>query len=81
MNLHEGEFSRQLLCSVVGLCRSTLYYQAQPADDLALRSALEQIALAFSRYGYRRMTAELRRRGWVVNHNVVTPFDWTLIPH
>lgn len=71
MNQHGGEFSRQLLCAVVDLARSTLYYQAQPADDLALRSALEQIALEFPRYGYRRMTAELQRRGWVVNHKHV----------
>jgi putative transposase len=56
-------FSRELLCAMLELPRSTLYYHAQPADDLNLRSALETVALEFPRYGYRRMTAELQRRG------------------
>lgn len=71
MNQHADEFSRELLCAVVDLPRSTSYYQTQPADDLDLRSALEQVALEFPRYGYRRMTAELQRRGWAVNHKRV----------
>ena len=71
MNQHAGEFNRELLCAVLALPRSTLYYQAQPADDGDLRRALEEVALAFPRYGYRRMTAELQRRGWMVNHKRV----------
>jgi putative transposase len=71
VNQHADEFSRELLCAVLELPRSTLYYQAQPAADLALRSALEEVALEFPRYGYRRMTAELQRRGWAVNHKRV----------
>jgi putative transposase len=71
VNQHADEFSRELLCAVLELPRSTLYYRAQPADDLDLRSALEEVALAFPRYGYRRMTAELQRRGWAVNHKRV----------
>ena len=71
MNQHADEFSRELLCAVLALPRSTLYYRAQPADDLDLRGALEQVALEFPRYGYRRMTAELQRRGWAVNHKRV----------
>ena len=68
---HQHEFGRQLLCDILGLARSTFYYQAQPADDSALREAMEEIALEFPRYGYRRITAELRRRGWVANHKRV----------
>jgi putative transposase len=71
VNQNADEFSRELLCAVLALPRSTLYYRAQPADDLDLRSALEEVALAFPRYGYRRMTAELQRRGWVVNRKHV----------
>lgn len=71
MNQHAAECSRELLCAVLALSRSTLYYQARPTDDVDLRSALEQVALAFPRYGYRRMTAELQRRGWTVNHKRV----------
>jgi transposase InsO family protein len=29
---------------------------------------MEKVTLEFPRYGYRRMTMELRRRGWQVNH-------------
>src|SRR5215217_6652727 len=32
---------------------------------------IERVALEFPRYGYRRMTAELRRRGAAVNHKRV----------
>ena len=38
---------------------------------MALRDALQRIALEFPRYGWRRMTAELRRSGWAVNHKRV----------
>jgi len=52
--------------------RAGLYrYRPGPpgADpDMALRDAIQQIALEFPSYGWRRMTAELQRRGWVVNH-------------
>jgi putative transposase len=67
----QDEFGRRLLCSVLDLARSSLYYQPQVADDLALRSALEAVALEFPRYGYRRITAELQRRHWLVNHKHV----------
>ena len=50
---------------------STYYYQPHPAEDLDVREALEEIALEFPRYGYRRVTAELARRGWQVNHKRV----------
>jgi putative transposase len=36
--------------------------------DVELRDAIERIVLKFSGYGYRRVTAELCRRGWAVNH-------------
>ena len=60
-------------CSVRRLCRllevapSSYYYQDESVDERELRDHIERIALEFPRYGYRRMTAELRRRGSVVN--------------
>jgi len=36
-----------------------------------LRSRMQQIALAWPAYGYRRMHGELRRQGWSVNHKRV----------
>jgi len=43
-----------------------------PSDpDINLRSVIQNIALEFPRYGYRRMTRELCRRGIHVNHKKV----------
>jgi len=61
----------------MGLARSSYYYQPQGPSpekrkaDADLRDRIEQIALRFARYGYRRMTAQLRREGWPVNHKRV----------
>jgi len=61
----------------MGLARSSYYYQprgATPAKlqtDADLRDRLEEIALRFPRYGYRRMTRQLQREGFPVNHKRV----------
>lgn len=51
--------------------RSTYYYQRHPRDrtddDQRLIQRMEQLAQTFSRYGYRRMTAQLRLEGEQVN--------------
>jgi len=39
--------------------------------DIDLRDAIQRIALEWPCYGWRRMRAELRRRGWTVNHKRV----------
>ena len=38
---------------------------------MKLRDAIQRIALEFPSYGWPRMTAELKRRGWAVNHKRV----------
>ena len=43
----------------------------RPDDDLDLRNEIQGIALEFPCYGRPRITAELRRRGWKVNHKRV----------
>jgi putative transposase len=43
----------------------------RPADDLNLRNERQRIALEFPCYGRPRITAELKRRGWKVNHKRV----------
>jgi len=40
-------------------------------EETALRDALQRLALANRRYGYRRIGVCLRREGWVVNHKRV----------
>jgi len=44
---------------------------AGPDPDMNLRDAIQRIALEFSSYGRPRITAELKRRGWEVNHKRV----------
>ena len=44
---------------------------ARPVTDMDLRDAIQRIALEFPCYGWRRVTAELRRRGRTVNHKRV----------
>jgi len=44
---------------------------AGPDPDMNLRDAIQRIALEFSSYGRPRITAELKRRGWQVNHKRV----------
>lgn len=39
--------------------------------EMELRDAVQKIALAFPSYGYRRITADLQRGGWEVNHKRV----------
>src|SRR5579875_1052422 len=51
--------------------RDPQQYAACRQQDTALHAAIEQIAMEFPRYGYRRMTAELRRRDWPVNRKRV----------
>jgi transposase InsO family protein len=62
--------STRLLCQVLGISRSGWYAHARqpPAErDVALRAAIEDLALQFPGYGYRRITQALRRAGWRVN--------------
>ena len=59
---------------MMGLPRSTYYYTRQPSDpayprgQADLRDRTEAICAEFPRYGYRRVTAQLRHEGWRVNH-------------
>jgi putative transposase len=46
--------------------------QADPdPEEVALRDEIKRIILEFSGYGYRRVTRELARRGWQINHKRV----------
>jgi putative transposase len=69
-------FALEGLLEIAGLARSTFYYQEkaqQKPDKYADLKALIKSRFDYhkGRYGYRRMTMELRRLGHVVNHKVV----------
>ena len=52
--------------------RSTQRYEPMPGEDeKALTRDIVELASLFGRYGYRRITALLRTRGWSVNHKRV----------
>src|ERR1700691_2220172 len=63
------------MCARAGVSRSGFYRfppnPPGPDRDMKLRDAIQRIALEFPSYGWLRMTAELRRRGWAVNHKRV----------
>jgi putative transposase len=63
------------MCELAGVSRAGLYRfrpsPPEPDSDMALRDMIQRIALEFPSYGWRRMTAELQRRGWAVNHKRV----------
>jgi len=63
------------MCELGQVSRSGFYRSRREkpsADrDLQLRDAMQRIALEFPSYGWPRMTPELRRRGWAVNHKRV----------
>lgn len=68
-----------VVARVVGCPRSTLYAPARPRPQpTALQAALLEIVAEWPTYGYRRLTAELRRRGWRVGHNRVQRWLRTL---
>jgi putative transposase len=63
------------MCELGHISRSSLY-RFEPEvervdEDLNLRDAIQRIALEFPCYGRPRITAELKRRGWTVNHKRV----------
>ena len=57
---------------MLGQYRSTRRHEPLVRDDQqALTNDIVGLATRFGRYGYRRITAMLRRSGWVVNHKRV----------
>ena len=71
-----GGFRLDLLLEAARLPRSTYYYQLKQLDRLDKDKNLKaEIQVIFTEhrgnYGYRRMTLELRNRGYMVNHKRV----------
>jgi putative transposase len=72
----QGSLSIEQMCRLSGVSRAGFYRSLQERmpveEDMELRSAIQQIAVEHRRrYGYRRIAAELRRRGMPVNHKRV----------
>jgi transposase InsO family protein len=72
----QGGLSIERMCQLAQVSRAGYYRylqgQSPIEEDMTVRSAIQEIALEHRRrYGYRRMTAELRKRGMVANHKRV----------
>lgn len=71
----QGENSVQRMCWL-GQVTRTGYYRywrkVQPgSEELSAREQIHAIVFAHRFYGYRRVTAALRQRGWALNHKRV----------
>lgn len=71
--LHEGfPVSERRACAVVDQPRSTQRYCAKPkTDEATLCRRLRELVRRRPRFGYRRLTALLKREGWRVNAKLV----------
>jgi transposase InsO family protein len=72
----QGRLSVERMCRLAQVSRAGFYRSLQSCapvqEDLEVRSTIQAIAVEHRRrYGYRRITAELRRRGMPVNHKRV----------
>lgn len=62
----------------MGVNRNTVYYQLRESEakqrevaDLKIKETIEQIQLEFPYYGYRTITAQLKRQGQTLNHKKI----------
>jgi transposase InsO family protein len=72
----QGGLSVERMCQISGVSRAGYYRslaEAQPEEEqMLVRSAIQQVVLEHRRrYGYRRVTRELKARGLAVNHKRV----------
>ena len=63
------------MCEVAGFSRASYYRSLDPvnpaAADMVLRDEIQKLALEWPSYGSRRVTRELKARGWEVNRKRV----------
>jgi len=59
----------RLVCRLLDVPRSSVYYSSRhaPVDEAMLKTALLDLAGEWPTYGYRRLTAMMRRLDWPVN--------------
>ena len=72
----QGNLNTERICQLSQVSRAGFYRylkgRAATDEEMEVRSAIQEIAMEHRRrYGYRRITAELRERGMLVNHKRV----------
>jgi len=73
--LSQGEIGIERMCRLAGLSRAGYYRHwrasAPRREEMALRDAIQRLALGNRHYGYRRIAALLGQEGWKANHKRV----------
>ena len=69
----QGPLSRRRMCRLSGVPRASFERRPEPESEWArsARQALREVALECPAYGYRRVLAELQRRGWQIGERRV----------
>jgi transposase InsO family protein len=71
----QGTLGIERMCALTSVSRASYYRYwrrvAPGREQIELRDVLQRLALGHRHYGYRRLTALLRRDGWAVNHKRV----------
>jgi transposase InsO family protein len=72
----QGKLSIERMCQLAGVSRAGFYRSLEEREpvrvEMRVRAEIQQIFVEHKRrYGYRRVSAELRRRGMPVNHKRV----------
>lgn len=67
----QGALGIERMCALTGVSRASYYrhwHRVAPGrEQIELRDVLQRLAVGHRHYGYRRLTARLRRAGWAVN--------------
>jgi len=66
-----SQYPVRVLCQTLGYARSSYYHRAAVREDGGLSAAIQTVVGQWPCYGYRRVTAQLQREGWVVNRKRV----------
>jgi putative transposase len=74
-SMPQGGTTIERWCHLAGVNRAGYYRRWQASaprrEETGLRDAIQRLALAHRRYGYRRIAALLGREGWQANHKRV----------
>jgi len=66
------EYPASMVCDLLSCPRSSFYYQSVVnPQDAAIIEAIERLLMRWPFYGYRRVTAQLKREGWSVGETRV----------
>jgi putative transposase len=66
-----SEYPIKTICHILEIPRSSFYYRPKLQDESKLENAILEVAGIWPVYGYRRITKQLHREEWDINHKRV----------